>query len=81
MSRAIVSKPILDTLIRAKLANVNGCRSVEPLPIAWRAPDGQGCNWTVPGWAGPAPEVTRCIALIESYLRFLRDQFNVPEEA
>ncbi len=81
MSRAIVSKPILDTLIRAKLSNLNGCAAIEPLPVVWRETDAQGCNWRVPGWAGDGDAVKRCTGMIQDYIRFLQDQFNIPEEA
>ncbi len=81
MSRAIVSKPILDTLIRAKLANLNGCAAIEPLPVAWCATQINGCNWKIPGWAGEASAVRRCTAMVDDYIRFLQEQFNIPEEA
>lgn len=80
MSRAIIGKPILDTLIRAKLANVRDCHDVEPMPVAWRNHDESGCNWILPGWAGEVLAVSRCRQEMQSYLRFLRSQFNIPDE-
>ena len=37
MPKATISRRVLDTLIRAKLAKLNGCVNVEPLPVAWHA--------------------------------------------
>src|SRR6185503_15082050 len=34
--RAVISKHLLDELIRAKLGGIP-CRGVDPLPVAWRA--------------------------------------------
>ncbi len=80
MSRAIIGKPILDTLIRAKVAHVRDCAGVEPMPVAWRTRDADGCNWTIPGWSGEQRRVSRCLEEMHRYLRFLRTQFNIPEE-
>lgn len=80
MARAIIQKPILDTLIRAKLANIDGCDAVEPLPVAWTPGEDSGCNWTVPGWVGDSEEVRRCVQLLEHYLHLLQSQFNIPDE-
>lgn len=80
MSRAVIQKPILDTLIRAKLANVNGCGVVEPLPVAWTHDPVSGCNWTVPGWVGDNEKVRHCVAKLAHYLELLQAQFNIPDE-
>lgn len=80
MSRAIIGKPVLDTLIRAKVANVRECAGVEPMPVAWKSRDADGCNWSIPGWAGEAKAVNRCVGEMQQYLRFLRTQFNIPDE-
>ena len=80
MPRAVIQKPILDTLIRAKLANVDGVDGVEPLPVAWTPPEVNGCNWTVPGWVGEEEAVRRCEQKLELYLRLLQSQFNIPDE-
>ena len=52
MAKATISKRVLDTLIRAKLARMEHCDKIEPLPVAWRKRDGNGCNWEIPGWTG-----------------------------
>lgn len=80
MSRAIIQKPILDTLIRAKLANVQGCHEVEPLPVAWTPDPANGCNWTVPGWVGDSASVRYCVEKLGPYLALLQAQFNIPDE-
>jgi hypothetical protein len=80
MARAIVQKPILDTLIRAKLANIPGCTVVEPLPVVWKASSMDGCNWTVPGWVGDGEAVRNCTRQLAQYLQLLQAQFNIPEE-
>lgn len=80
MSRAIIQKAILDTLIRAKLANAEVCRGVEPLPVAWRLDSASGCNWTVPGWVGDSDAVRHCAARLSLYLELLQAQFNIPDE-
>ena len=81
MSRATISKRVLDLLIRAKLAKLAECSRAEPLPVAWRKRDnGHGCNWEIPGWTGEARQVETCIEQLRDYLRFLREQFDIPEE-
>ncbi|HSN20455.1 MAG TPA: hypothetical protein VLS49_07255 [Usitatibacter sp.] len=81
MSRATISKRVLDTLIRAKVAKVRDCASVEPLPVAWRRRENHhGCNWEIPGWTGDARAVRGCIEQLGDYLRFLGEQFDIPED-
>ena len=80
MPRAIIQKPILDTLIRAKLANIQGCSHVEPLPVAWTPDPQNGCNWTVPGWVGDSDAVRYCVDKLAHYLDMLQTQFNIPDE-
>lgn len=81
MSKATISRRVLDTLIRAKLAKMsNGCENVEPLPVAWKEPQSSGCNWEIPGWTGDAKNVAQCAEQLRDYLRFLREQFDIPEE-
>jgi hypothetical protein len=79
MSKATISRRVLDTLIRAKLAKMSGCGNVEPLPVAWREPNSNGCNWEIPGWTGDAKTVAACAEQLRDYLRFLREQFDIPE--
>ena len=42
--------------------------------------DAGGCNWMIPGWTGDARLVESCVEQIADYLRFLRDQFDIPED-
>jgi hypothetical protein len=78
--RAVISKHLLDELIRAKL-DATLCRGVDPLPVAWRAPVNGNCNWVVPGWTGDSGEINRCMQHMDEYLRILRTQFDIPREA
>jgi hypothetical protein len=80
MPKATISRRVLDTLIRAKIAKLNGCGAIEPMPVAWRKRDAGGCNWTIPGWTGDAHMVQSCVEQIGDYLRFLREQFDIPED-
>jgi len=80
MSKATISRRVLDSLIRAKLAKTNGCGNVEPLPVEWKDPNANGCNWEIPGWTGDARHVATCTEQLRDYLRFLRDQFDILEE-
>ena len=79
MTRAVVSKTILDSLIRAKLASLEGCRDVEPLPVTFTV-NGNGCNWSVPGFVGEGRVVKNCSDRMAHYLDFLQAQFNIPGE-
>ena len=79
-AKATINKRVLDTLIRAKLAKLNGCGNVEPMPVAWRRRDANGCNWEIPGWTGDGRLVDGCIDQLRDYLRFLREQFDIPED-
>jgi hypothetical protein len=79
MNRAIVSRKTLDALIRAKVATLDECPRVEPLPVTWSDDcDGLGCNWTIPGWVGDAHVVAKCLEKIDHYIGFLRSQFDIP---
>jgi hypothetical protein len=80
MAKATISKRVLDTLIRAKLARLDPCTKIEPLPVTWRRRDGNGCNWEIPGWTGESHHVDTCLRDLRDYLRFLSEQFDVPEE-
>jgi hypothetical protein len=79
MARATIPKPVLDSLIRAKLAELQRCAHIRPLPVSW-VPNRSGCNWTIPGWTGDARLVRDCSEQLAPYLELLRSQFNIPEE-
>jgi hypothetical protein len=81
MDRVLISKRVLDRLIRAKLEMIEDCAGVNALPVVVKSePSSRGCNWMVPGWTGDAEFVNRCNRKMKSYLEFLRGQFNVMEK-
>jgi len=80
MVRATVNKKVLDTLIRAKLATMEKCRGVRPLPVRWQEPDANGTNWVLTGWAGGSDEVRHCEEHMQDYLALLRSNFLVTRE-
>jgi hypothetical protein len=80
-TRAVIGKHVLDGLIRAKLGDAEECRGARPLPVAWKPRANGGPNWAIPGWTGDSDAVTRCTERIAEYLRILRSQFDIPEEA
>jgi len=81
MGRAIITKNMLDELIRAKLGDEEKCTGVRPMPVAWKIPANGGPNWVIPGWTGDSHAVNQCTERIAEYLRVLRSQFNIPEGA
>ena len=81
MGRTVVSKAVLDRLIRSKMATVPKCAQVEALPIVCDVRGPGGSNWSVPGWTGHNGNVPGCLDALKPYLYFLGTQFNVPEES
>jgi hypothetical protein len=81
MARATVDKKVLDTLIRAKVATLDRCKDVRPLPVQWQAPDETGLNWAVSGWSGATDAVRACDEQMRPYLELLRNHFLIPGEA
>lgn len=76
----MISKRVLDRLIRAKLEMLDDCGGVTALPVVVKSVPGTcGCNWVIPGWTGDRQFVGRCNHKIRGYLEFLRGQFNVSE--
>lgn len=80
MVRAVISKQVLDELIRAKIGDDDRCRGVHPMPVMWRLRTPDGPNWMIPGWTGDSDAVSRCTERLAEYLRVLRSQFDIPEE-
>lgn len=80
MLRAVVSKRVIDRLIREKLQEACGGR-VFALPVVWRRPVAMECNWEIPGWTGDDEALADCRALVEPYVRFLEGQFDIRDEA
>ena len=81
MPRALISRTVLDALIRNKLANTLACDGVEALPVVVDCARTAGCNWKVPGWTGAATRLHACRDQVESYVRFLGTQFDIPEDS
>ena len=79
MARATVDKKVLDTLIRAKVATLEKCKDVRPLPVQWRSRDETGLNWAVSGWSGDSDSVRHCDKQMRPYLDLLRSHFQIPE--
>jgi hypothetical protein len=79
--RAIVSKRVIDRLIRDKLRQEPQCQAVTAMPVVWRQRLGAGCNWEIPGWVGEASAISRCSEQIRSFLRSLESQFDIADEA
>lgn len=80
MERVVISKRVLDRLIRAKLAMLEECAGVNALPVVVKTTSGRGCNWSVPGWTGEALFVDKCQRKMKTYLEFLRGQFDVTDK-
>jgi hypothetical protein len=80
VSRAVVTKKVIDRLIREKLLDVCGGRATA-LPIVWRKPLAFECNWEVPGWEGDRAALDKCRPLIEPYVQLLCSQFDIASEA
>jgi hypothetical protein len=80
MLRAVVSKRLLDRMIRERLRDVRECEGIDPLPVVWRERLGVECNWEVPGWTGAEGARRRCVAHMAAYLDFLAEQFDIPDE-
>jgi len=80
MDRVVISKRVLDRLIRAKVEMVDDCAGVNALPVVVKTTaQTRGCNWMIPGWTGDQEFVSRCNRKIRNYLEFLRAQFNVSD--
>jgi hypothetical protein len=78
--RAVVSKRVIDRLIREKLRLVPRCAEVAALPVVWRRRLGAECNWEIPGWTGNARAVSYCSSQIASFVRSLEAQFDIADE-
>jgi hypothetical protein len=78
--RAIVSKRVIDRLIREKLRLVPRCKAVSALPVVWRRRLGAECNWEIPGWTGEARDITQCSIQIANFVRSLEAQFDIADE-
>jgi hypothetical protein len=80
MLRAVVSKRLLDRMIREKVRQLVECHDVEALPVVWRERLGLECNWEMPGFTGTNGAARRCAQSLAPYLQFLGEQFDIPDE-
>lgn len=80
MARALITKSELDALIRMHLEDLDGCGTVVPMPVTWRRPARDECNWAVPGWIGDSDSVGACLERINAKLRVLRSSYDIPDE-
>ena len=80
MARALISRTVLDSLIRNKLAHTPACQGIEALPVVPDPARACGGNWKVPGWKGEPARLEACRHQIEAYVRFLGAQFDIPDE-
>lgn len=81
MRRVAISKHTLDQLIRAKMDDLGECHGARPMPVQRRAgaPNGNGCNWMLPGFVGEEAVVRRCQDRMARYLELLRSEFDIAD--
>jgi len=73
-----ISGPVLDRLIKEKMARTTECDGVAAMPVI--RVDGRAANWRVPGYTGDVRRIPRCEAAIRDYLEFLASQFDLSDE-
>lgn len=81
MLRAIVSKRVIDRLLRARAEEMPECGGAQPKPVVWRERVGYACNWEIPGWEGEHSRIAQCRRTMGSYIQLLESQFDIPDEA
>lgn len=79
MKRVVISRRILDRLVRAKVGQLDECSGVQPLPVVMKPRANDSCNWAIPGWTGDGDRVGRCKDKMRNYLEFLQAQFDIAE--
>ena len=79
MLRAVVSKRLIDRLIREKIQE-HACGPVTAMPVVWRRPLGAECNWEIPGWLGDSAGVASCVQRLSAFLDSLESQFDIADE-
>ena len=77
--RTVIARPVLDRLIKEKIARTAHGEGVDALPVVCVRNGARGCNWRVPGYLGDHARVARCETAIAEYLDFLAAQFDVEE--
>lgn len=79
VAKTVISRPILDAMIRRKLAVIAGCGNVQALPVIHSDRGIAGSNWIVPGFVGDLQASDPCKRQLGPYLAFLAQQFDIPE--
>jgi hypothetical protein len=72
--KTYISGPVLDRLIKDKMARTPECDGVAAMPVVRK--EGGAADWRVPGYVGEGARVARCEAAIRDYLEFLATQFD-----
>lgn len=72
-----IGGPVLDRLIREKMARTPECEGIAALPVT-RV--GGGREWRVPGYTGDVHRIPKCEAAIRDYLEFLATQFELADD-
>jgi len=80
MQKVVVSRQVLDQMIRSALAGIGECTGVKPMPVTPCPRKANGANWTLPGWTGDSGAVRVCQERMDSYLKLLGTRFEIPEE-
>ena len=76
--RTRITAPVLDRLIKEKMARTPECDGVAALGVGGVA--GRAGEWRIPGYTGDASRISRCEAAIREYLEFLAGQFDLADD-
>jgi hypothetical protein len=79
-SKTRIGAPVLDRLIKEKMARSRACDGVAAMPVVRSDDPSRGCNWRVPGYTGDGTRVSRCEAALRDYLEFLATQFELDDD-
>lgn len=77
--KTVISGPVLDRLIKEKMARTPECDGITALPVV-KARDAARSNWRIPGYVGDVGLVPRCEAAMRDYLEFLAGQFDLADD-
>jgi hypothetical protein len=77
-SRTHISGPVLDRLIKEKMARTPECDGIAALPVL--PVERQAGAWRVPGYVGDVTRIGKCEATIREYLEFLATQFDLADD-
>ena len=79
-AKSRIGGPVLDRLIKEKMARTTDCDGVAAMPVVRSHEAVRSCNWRVPGYTGDGARVPRCEAAIREYLEFLATQFDLDDD-